>query len=144
MKLTENFILQEFVPKGIWEKYRKKSIWFIDYKIVTIAEFFRNRYGKPVTINNWHKGGKRNESGLRDFDTSTGALRSQHKYGRAIDMKWLIEPMNMNEIREDIKNWQNEFMEAGLTTIEEKTDSWIHADTRYTGLNYIYFVPYYK
>lgn len=144
MKLTEHFILQEFVPKGIWEKYGEKSIWFIDYRIVTIAEFFRNRYGKKITINDWTFGGKRNEAGLRYWNTATGASMSQHKFGRAIDMKWLQEEMFMNIIRQDIKDWQKEFMEVGLTTIEEGTDSWIHADCRYTGLDHIYFIPYYK
>ena len=142
--LTEHFILQEFVPKGIWEKYSEKSIWFIDKKIVTIAEFFRNRYGKSITINDWFWGGKRNEAGLRYWNTGTGASMSQHKFGRADDLKWLKDSMNMNEIRQDIKDWESEFLEAGVTTIEEGTDSWIHADTRYTGLDYIYFIPYYK
>lgn len=144
MKLTEHFVLQEFIPKGIWEKYGGKSIWFIDYRIVTIAEFFRNRYGKPITINDWHKGGNRNQAGLRYWNTSIGASMSQHKFGRAIDMKWLIEPMDMDEIRQDIKDWESEFLECGLTTIEEITDSWIHGDCRHTGLNHIYFIPYYK
>jgi len=144
MQLTDNFILQEFVPKGIWEKYGEKSIWFIDYRIVTIAQFFRERYGKPITINDWHKDGNRTQSGLRYWNTAIGASMSQHKFGRAIDMKWLQEKMFMNIIRQDIKDWQNEFLECGLTTIEEGTDSWIHADTRYTGLNKILFIPYYK
>ena len=63
MKVSKNFILQEFVPKGMYEKYGDSCIWFIDNRIIEVAQFFRDRYGKPITINDWHKGGLRNHSG---------------------------------------------------------------------------------
>ena len=143
MKVSKNFRLEEFVPKGIYEKFGDNSIWFIDKRIVDIAQFFRDRYGLPITINDWHRGGARELSGLRYFDTSVGAGMSQHKFGRAVDMKWLTSVMYMEDIREDIKANQAAFLSQGLTTIESGTDTWIHADCRWTGLKRIKFVSLY-
>lgn len=141
MKLSKNFYLQEFVPRGVYEKFGDNSIWFIDKRIVDIAQFFRDRYGLPVTINDWHNGGHRIASGLRAWDATIGAPMSQHKFGRAIDMKWAN--LHMDDIRDDIRGNQAAFLSCGLTTIEDGTDTWIHADCRWTGLKRIKFVSLY-
>jgi len=143
MKLSKNFRLEEFVPQGIWANFGKSSIWFIDKRIVDIAQFFRDRYGHEITINDWAFGGHRTGSGLRYWDTAVGAQMSQHKFGRAIDMKWLTYDMNMDVVREDIRQNEAEFMACGLTTVEEGTDTWLHADCRWTGLSQIKFIPLY-
>ena len=143
MKLSKNFRLEEFVPRSVYETWGDNSIWFIDKRIVDIAQFFRDRYGLPITINDWHTGGSRQRSGLRSFNSGVGAPMSQHKFGRAIDMKWLTTGLHMDDIREDIKNNQSTFLSCGLTTIENGTDTWIHADCRWTGLKRIKFVSLY-
>jgi len=144
MKVSNNFIIQEFIPPGIWDKFGESSIWFIDQRVITFAQFLRDRYGKAITINDWHSGGNRNQSGLRYWSTGVGASMSQHKFGRAGDLKWLQDPMVMDEIREDIKRNQQLFIRAGLTTVELGTETWIHGDCRWTNKNGIYFIPYYK
>ena len=141
MRLSENFVLQEFVPKGMYEKYGDSCIWFIDNRIIEVAQFFRDRYGKPITINDWHKGGLRNHSGWRYPNSGVGAPLSQHKFGRAVDLKW--PGLSPYEVREDIKNNWREFKNAGLQAVEKGTDTWIHADIRYTGRPDILFLSYY-
>lgn len=41
----------------------------------------------PLKINDWATGGRFHESGLRRPDTKTGARLSDHKFGRAFDLK---------------------------------------------------------
>ena len=76
-------------------------------------------------------GGPRNESGLRQFGTITGAGMSQHKFGRAADV--IISGMSSEEVRKLIKNNFTELKALGLTTIEKDTPTWCHFDCRFTG-----------
>lgn len=142
MKVSKHFVIQEFVPKEIYDRFGDKSIWFIDPIIIRVAQFFRDRYNVSIIINDWHMGGKRTLSGFRPPSTKLGAGLSQHRFGRAIDLKW--KGLDPETIRKDIKENQKEFLAVGLTTVEKGTDSWIHCDCRNTGMNEIYFVPYWK
>ncbi|MCD6379587.1 hypothetical protein J7M07_03995 [bacterium] len=57
------------------------------------------------------------------FDDETGAALSQHKFGRAIDVK--IAGIDVLEVQLDIKrNWLY-YKDEGLTTIEDATPAWI-------------------
>jgi hypothetical protein len=55
MKVSQNFILQEFVPKPIFDRFGNQAIRFVDPQLIDIAQFLRNRYGKPMHANNWHR-----------------------------------------------------------------------------------------
>lgn len=133
MKVTKDFELQEFVCKEIWDKWHDKSLWFVDRRIIDIVQHLREKTGKPITINNWHTNGNYNESGLRRFDTKTGGSMSQHKFGRAADVK--VKDMKPAEVLVLIKaNWTG-FKWKGLTTIEDVkfTPTWLHLDCREWG-----------
>lgn len=140
MKISENFLIQEFVPKAIYEQFGSKSIWFIDKKLITIAEFLRSFLSSPVTINNWHVGGSYSESGYRVPDTTTGGKLSQHKLKSAIDVK--VKGITPQDVYKIILANEKRFMEAGITTMEniEATPTWNHIDVRWTGLNNILIV----
>jgi hypothetical protein len=138
--LTDHFTIQEFVPPEIYNQFKENSIWFIDPKIIKIAEFVRSFFNKPVTINDWHTGGQYKESGYRLPNTSTGAKLSQHKRGCAIDIK--LPDVDYNEVRKIVLANEKQFIEAGVTTMEDKTLSWLHLDCRNTELNHILVVPY--
>ena len=87
-RLNAFFVPQEFLPPEIYKS--NINIWrFIDNKCVEIAYRIRLRYNKPVTINNWHLGGKFRYSGYRPPDCPIGAKYSAHKIGKAIDIKIL-------------------------------------------------------
>ena len=139
MKLTKNFYLHEFINPDILKWYGEVvSLGFIDNRIVDIAQFFRDRFGKPIVINGEFLGITFTESGLRKFNTQTGAIMSQHKFGRAVDLKW--EGMDADEVRADIINNYEKFRSKGLTTVEKDTDTWIHVDCRFTKDNLIRFI----
>tara|TARA_R110002020_G_scaffold102076_1_gene239952 strand:+ start:1719 stop:2150 length:432 start_codon:yes stop_codon:yes gene_type:complete len=135
LKVSGNFYLQEFIDPGTYSRFGDSSIWFIDPRLVTLAQFMRERLGKPCTINNWNTGGQYQFSGFRPPDCSTGAALSQHRFGRAIDLK--VKDMTADEVREDIINsWEIYKKSTALTTIEDGdyAPTWCHIDIRDTGM----------
>jgi len=138
--LTKNFIIQEFVTPEIYKRFGENSIWFVDKRIITIADYLRESLKTPITINNWHIGGQRNESGLRAGNTTTGASWSQHKYGRAVDLHF--KGLKPEEVRNYIRKNFAVLSVMGLTTIEKDTPTWVHIDCRNTGIKTLLEVPY--
>ena len=138
MKVSKNFWLTEFIPPEIYEMSAGNSLWFIDQRIITIAQYIRDRFKSPVTINNWFSGGHYRYSGYRDPLADVGVMFSQHKFGRAIDAK--VDGFEPEEIRTDIITHWPDYQAVGLTTIEADTPTWTHLDCRNTGLDKLYIV----
>ena len=104
-----------------------------------IAQFIRDRHAKPVTINNWSGGGQYKYSG---FDPPGGYRKStslsQHRFGRAIDVKLMGEVNKGADIlRDDIISNFDLYRKFGLTTIEDSAYSptWLHCDVRNTRMD---------
>lgn len=131
--MTKNFSVKELVPPDVYSIRGEASSQLMDIRIVNVAQYIRDKIGKPIIINNWSSGGQYKESGLRNFLTSTGAKFSQHKFGRALDLK--VVGMDAEDVRNWIRSNWNELKAIGLTTIEKDTPTWIHIDCRYTGMN---------
>ena len=129
MALTKNFRIEEFVYPEIFNQYGEKAQWFVDKRIVQAAQLLRDKVGRSITINNWHSGGHYKESGLRMFDTDTGAKYSQHKFGAAADLK--IDDMGGEEMRDVVKKYWLD-LKGLISTIEDDTDTWLHIDCRWT------------
>ena len=125
MKVSDNFSLQEFVPKSVWDKYGAKAIWFIDPRIIESAQILRDELGVSLTINNWSYGGARYMSGLRIPDMNIYRPFSQHAFGRAVDI--VSNKISAQEMREHILN--NQALYPHITTIEGNV-SWLHMDCR--------------
>lgn len=140
MKLTKNFYLQEFVPEREFKLLSAKALNLIDFRIVQFAQSLRDFIGKPITVNNWDIGGSRQYSGWRPHDCPVGAQYSQHKYGRANDI--VVEGMSGQELRSIVIKNYDKLFKPFITTIEDGTDTWLHADCRYTGLNTLLIVPF--
>jgi hypothetical protein len=130
MKLTENFRLEEFVPPSIFHRYGSKAIWFIDPKMVDIAQSLRYEFDVPGTINNWHSGGQLMNRGYRTPGAEVGAYLSQHKKGCAIDISF--EGISPDEVYDYVRLF---WRALGVTAIEDTTytPSWVHLDIRWTG-----------
>lgn len=132
MQISNNFLLQEFVPKDIYYQFHNKSQWFIQKHVVEYMEAIRVRYGQSITINDWKWGGKFNYRGFRPPNSTVGAKLSQHRLGNAVDFN--VKNMSCDEVREDILNNQRWHMSKGLTTIEDGAyaPTWVHVDFRQT------------
>jgi hypothetical protein len=144
MEVSKNFILQEFIDPVTWKEYGNSSLWFIDRRVILIAQKLRDKFGKPITINNWDSGGTEGLSGYRPPDANIGGFKSQHKFGRAADLKIYGMPLNgANELRDEItKHFNDIYYPLGLTVIENGNyaKDWCHFDCRWTGLSSLFIV----
>lgn len=132
--VTKNFKLVELVPRSIYEKYGKNSIWFVRYKLISGIQILRENLGKPCTINNWHVGGDFQYSGYRPRDCNIGADDSQHRGWNAYDLKF--DGLESLEVQEWIrKNFKSKELFKHFTTIENGTIGWTHVDDRYNGMS---------
>jgi hypothetical protein len=141
-KLSDHFIVQEFVPPDVYARFGDGSSIFIDDRLIAFAEKLRRVLDKPIVINNWHNKGAYSNSGLRSFSCPEGALFSDHKFGKAIDIK--VANMSGPEVADFLeKHWADyNFL---ITSIEKGTPSWTHVSTRFVyGLDksQINWIPY--
>lgn len=133
IQISENFKLDEFIDPVTYEKFGARSVMFIRKEVILAAQYIRSTTGLSITVNNWANGGAYKESGLRNFNTSTGASYSAHKFGAAADLK--IGDLDSFEMAAIIKkNWQ-ELYKIGVRRIENpeatkgKNRSWLHFDS---------------
>jgi len=133
-KASKDFDIREFVPKNVYAIYGDNSLWFVDNRIIQFCQWLRDFIKKPVTINNWHLGGQYNESCFRIPETPTGAKLSQHRQGRAVDIK--VDGFSPDQVRDVIrKNFDLLSVNYGISVIEKDTPTWTHVDCRFTGLS---------
>ena len=144
IKVSKNFYLDEFIPRNIYRRYGAKSIWFLDPRLIQLAQGLRDFLGVPVTVNNWANGGRRQYSGYRPPRTNVGAYYSQHKFGRALDVQVNLGALDLSsyeDLREVIKINYPYFKALGLTCIEKSTKTWLHLDMRHTDSDELMEVP---
>lgn len=124
------FTLRELVDPSIYSA-RGNACWqLLDPDILRAADWLRGIFG-PITVNNSYLGGRYSESGLRRWDTTVGATYSQHKFGRALDLKFKA-PVTPQQVYAHIMANQNEARANGITTVEDinRTPTWLHIDCR--------------
>ncbi len=82
MKISQYFDLRELICEEIYTHptIGDRSIDFINANAISVLDDLRREFG-AITINNWHSGGHRNNSGFRAPDSDTGANYSAHKMG---------------------------------------------------------------
>lgn len=136
VKLSENFYLDEFVPKKIYYQKGIKPEWFVRPNMVKSAQLFRSIVDKPVIINNWWDGGEFQYSGYRDPACKEGSTLSQHRAFNAEDLK--CGGMTGADMFEVVKFHFKEFNKLGITTVENpaSTPTWLHLDGRFLNLSF--------
>lgn len=123
----QHFVLQELVHPNIYNKWGDRAWEFLDQRLLQTVDQLREYFG-PITINDWHVGGEHVDSGLREWLSTVGAAWSQHKFGRAADLKFkTTTPIGASAV---ILAMPSRF--PLLTTIEDvvKTLTWLHIDVR--------------
>lgn len=131
---SKYFDIREFVDKKTWDMLGHKSAWMIDPKIVAVCDLLREKIGLPVKINTWHYAKKGQpvyvDSGFRAKWSNVGAMLSQHRTGRAADVK--VDGIKPVQIQQLIAANEAEFIAAGLTAMENVsyTPTWCHLDCR--------------
>jgi hypothetical protein len=107
------FALNELVPPDVIQARGEQAWQLMDERILRGADWLREKFG-PCVINGKFGGKGFTESGLRNPLTTTGARWSQHKFGRAVDMKFL--KVNVKEVYDYILANQPEARANGITT----------------------------
>jgi hypothetical protein len=124
------FALNEVVYPGAIQARGEKAWELMDDRILRGADWLREKFG-PCVINGKFGGKGFTESGLRDPFTTTGAKFSQHKFGRALDLKFL--KVTCTEVYDYIIRNPTEARANGITTVEDIRDTkgqWLHVDCR--------------
>jgi len=139
IKNKKNFYLDEFIDPITYRKFGRQSQRYIRPEIIKATQCLRELVGLPITVNNWAAGGSYKESGLRNFNTSTGASYSMHKFGGAADLK--IGNLSSFEMVEILKNHEEVIMDLGIRRYENpeftkgRNRSWLHIDSAWTDCN---------
>jgi hypothetical protein len=123
------FQLQEVVHHSFIQARGEKAWELMDDRILRGADWLREKFGACVV--NGKLGERRfTESGLREWDTKTGGQFSQHKFGRALDLKFL--KVSVKEVYDYIVRNPAEARLNGITTVEDIsfTATWLHIDCR--------------
>ena len=123
------FQLHEVVYPGAIQARGEQAWQLMDDRILRGADWLREKFG-AITINGKFAGKGFTESGLRDPFTVTGAKFSQHKFGRALDLKF--HKVTVKEVYEHIIRNPSEARANGITTVEDIafTPTWLHIDCR--------------
>lgn len=129
------FQLNEVVPAEVIAERGEQAWALMDERVLRGADWLRELFGACV-INGKYNGRTFIESGLRHPLTATGARYSQHKFGRALDLKFI--KVNVRDVYAYILNNQPEARENGITCVENiaHTPTWLHIDCRLLPENY--------
>ena len=127
MYTSRHFLIEELVPKELYQKYGATKCWeFLDPELLKMIDIIKERFPKgTVSINTWKWNGDRNWSGIRTPDSSYYSQGSMHSWGKAVDM--IFSAYTADEVRKDIlDNPDIYYAIKGL----ELDISWVHLDTR--------------
>lgn len=151
--VAKNFYLDEFIDPFTYFKTETKGQVIIDKRLYSIAQLLRDKYGKPIYINNWYtlvyeklKDEKSIDeiislienttkfngtniykwSGIRTSRTDIGSKTSAHRKYKAIDPKG-----DEKKLFKIIKENAKEFYDLGVRRVEDIsiTPGWLHIDT---------------
>jgi hypothetical protein len=88
MYKCKHFAPYELVASETYNRYSDKNEIYLlfDEKALRTLDLIREWAGVGLTVNNWHWGGARTQSGLRDKNSPAGAPKSAHKLGKAFDI----------------------------------------------------------
>lgn len=140
--MPQHFTVPELVPPDLYKLRGDEALIVMDARILWTLDALREHFGVPITVNNWQSGGPFQQRGFRN-DAGTGALLSQHRYGRAVDFD--IQGITAAEFRALVKTGQLIGQMIHITAIEETNAgqpiSWVHCDCRNAdtsrGINFI-------
>jgi len=126
-----NFKIQELVDPKTYRDRGNKAIELLEPKLLWTIDQMRELLG-PITINDWlwNKDEATNYkySGFRPKHTTVGTTYSQHRLGRAMDLKF--KNHSASTVRNIIRANPNHPAFQYITCIENKTPTWVHIDCR--------------
>ena len=142
-EIQKYFDIQEFVNKATYTKYGINAWQFLCPRLLHTLLIIRKGLGKPITINNWHQGGKFSQRGLR---TNIGQIvkgktlkgmmyLSAHVMGKAVDFD--VKGYKAEDVRDWISlNAEKLPYKVRLEqNMKGKPTTWCHMDVFYNKNN---------
>lgn len=123
MYKCEYFIIQELVPRHVYEDRGEKAWELLDRSMLIGMDEMRTEHGR-IVVNNWHRGGNREWCGLRTYGCPHYSKYSQHPLGKATDSLFLDTTVSI--VRDDIIEHPGKF---GVCAVELDV-TWLHSDWR--------------
>jgi len=120
------FAIQELCDPETYKTLGEAAWMLFDPLLLSTLDRIRNRYGKPIVINDWVSGGKFKYRGFRPSNCTEGSPLSAHRRGQAIDFD--VKGMTAEEVRQDIKKNQ-EHIDFMLINQVELAVNWVHIST---------------
>ena len=123
MKLSKDFILQEFVATktGINNQLTSEALANIEFLVKNLLQPLRNAFGKPIKIT----------SGYRSVEVNKavgGSKTSQHTKGEAVDMV-SNDNKHLFELIKNNFNFDQLIWEYGT----DEQPAWVHVSLKKTG-----------
>lgn len=127
------FELYELLPPEVFsyddmmqkEKHLQQGWALLDTKLLETIDVIRDIIGLPLICNTWFQNGNRKYSGYRTVGCTIGALKSQHKEGKAVDL--ICSKMSAEDMRQKIIANQDRLPYP--IRIEDGV-SWLHIDIK--------------
>lgn len=143
-RVSDNFILQEFVHPAIFERWGEHARSWLNCSLIPTVQDLREELGSPITINDWYEpiNGLYENSGLRLPHGGVGAMLSAHKGGFAVDMKFTI---STDEVLDEILSHPSLY--PAVTRIENiehtrgEYRDWLHMEVGYRHGDIVVFNP---
>lgn len=129
-KLKKNFDIRELVCPHCYKKFGEGSWQFLSTELLsTLYKLRYEIFQQPIIINNWHKGGKYDERGLRCnmcsiVNGKKSVYLSAHCLGKAIDFN--VGKLKSEEVFPVIKYNAHRFDYP--IRVERGTNGWTHID----------------
>lgn len=120
------FKIEELVSKNMYEKYGDRCWELFDPRILESIDEIRQLFKQPITVNNWHIGGRFQYRGFRESECKEGSEFSQHRFGRAIDFD--IKNILSSQARQGIIKYYKEWFPY-IKYVEDDVN-WNHIDCR--------------
>lgn len=129
-KIKQNFDIRELVCPHCYKKFGEQSWQFLTTQLLSTLYVLRYViFNKPITVNNWYKGGTLSQRGLRCnvcdiVKDKKDVYISAHILGNAIDFN--VQGYTTEYVYEEIRNNIDKFEYP--IRIESNSTTWAHCD----------------
>lgn len=136
-RVNQYFDIRELVGKWTYRTHGNRSWKFLDDDLLEAILIVREGIGKPMYANDWHRGGRFSQRGLRtimqqivkNFFYRGRLYLSAHLFGKALD--FTVEGMTATQVRQ----WcvDNSMLFPRKIRLEKthrgREITWVHLDT---------------
>jgi hypothetical protein len=127
MKVSSNFILQDFVHPSVFNSMEDHGLSLLHPELIDSTQNLREHIDVRMILNNWNSGGTFQNRGWRPQASKVGAKNSLHKKGMAIDFH--SPDVTMKELFVlvwDARFWIVENTAFRILESFDNTPGWVH------------------